>query len=104
LRSARIVQENRQAKRFVVSGMVQGVGYRFFAQRAAERLGVAGYVKNLRDGCVEVYAIGTTEQLRSLRAELERGPRAAEVSTVNEEEAAVNPQYAGGFQIEHDWW
>ncbi len=84
--------------------MVQGVGYRFFAQRVAERLGLAGYVKNLRDGRVEVYAIGTAEQLLGLLAELERGPRAAEVSTVNAEEAAVRQQYAGGFQIEHDWW
>ncbi|MBI1738933.1 MAG: acylphosphatase [Acidobacteria bacterium] len=83
--------------------MVQGVGFRFFAQRVAERFGVAGYVKNLRDGRVEVYAIGTAEQLRCLRAELERGPRAADVSTVTEEEAAVALRYANGFGIEHDW-
>ena len=83
--------------------MVQGVGYRFFAQRVAERLGLAGYVKNLRDGRVEVYAIGTTDQLHSLRAELERGPRAASVSTVAEEEAAVALPYSNGFGIEHDW-
>ncbi|MCL4523379.1 MAG: acylphosphatase [Acidobacteria bacterium] len=83
--------------------MVQGVGYRFFAQRVAGRIGVAGYVKNLRDGRVEVYAIGTAEQLRSLRAELERGPRAAEVSEIREEEAGVLMQHASGFGIEHDW-
>ncbi len=83
--------------------MVQGVGYRFFAQRTADRLGVAGYVKNLRDGRVEVYAIGTAEQLSGLRIELERGPRAADVSEVSEEEAPVSQQYAGGFGIEHDW-
>ncbi len=95
--------EERQAKRFVVSGQVQGVGYRFFAQRVADRLGVAGYVKNLHDGRVEVYAIGTAEQLRGLRVELERGPRAAEVSEVTEEDAPVNQQHASGFGIEHDW-
>ncbi|HEV8385826.1 MAG TPA: acylphosphatase [Candidatus Acidoferrales bacterium] len=95
--------ENRLAKRFVVSGLVQGVGYRFFAQRVADRLGVAGYVKNLHDGRVEVYAIGTAEQLRSLRAELARGPRAAEVSGVSDEDEPVRAQYAGGFGIEHDW-
>ncbi len=83
--------------------MVQGVGYRFFAQRVAERLGLAGYVKNLRDGRVEVYAIGTPEQLLSLRAELERGPRAASVSSVSEEEDEVVPRFANGFGIEHDW-
>ena len=69
--------------------MVQGVGFRFFAQRVAERLGVVGYVKNLRDGRVEVYAIGPSDQLRVLRAELERGPRAASISEVVEEDADV---------------
>lgn len=83
--------------------MVQGVGYRFFVQRVADRLGVAGYVKNLRDGRVEVYAIGTAAQLVSLRTELARGPRAAEVSAVSEEEATVSQQYTGGFGIEHGW-
>ena len=51
------VGDERIAKRFFASGLVQGVGYRFFARRAAERLGVAGYAKNLRDGRVEVYAV-----------------------------------------------
>ena len=85
--------------------MVQGVGYRFFAQRVAERLGVAGYVKNLRGGQVEVYAIGTAGQLDALRGELERGPNAASIEGVAEEEAEVEPRYAGGFTIERDeWW
>jgi len=42
------VPKGIQAKRFIVSGMVQGVGFRFFAQRVADHLGIAGYVKNLR--------------------------------------------------------
>ena len=93
-----------QAKRFYISGMVQGVGYRFFAQRVAERLGVAGYVKNLDDGRVEVYAIGSSEQLGALRAELERGPRGASIEAVEEEPAEVLPRYAGRFSIEQGWW
>lgn len=95
--------QTSQAKRFYVSGMVQGVGFRFFAERAAERLGVAGYVKNLRDGRVEVYAIGSREQLHALRAELERGPRSASISEVAEEDAEIVPRYARGFSIEFDW-
>ena len=83
--------------------MVQGVGFRFFAQRVAERLGVAGYVKNLRDGRVEVYAMGSVGQLRSLRAELERGPRLASISEVAEEDAEIIARYTGEFMIEHDW-
>ena len=81
--------------------MVQGVGYRYFAQRAARRLGVAGYVKNLRDGRVEVYAIGAAESLDALRAELQRGPQAAQVSGVTEEEAPVDSRFASEFSIEY---
>lgn len=92
-----------QAKRFIVSGMVQGVGFRFFAQRVAERLGVAGYVKNLHDGRVEVYAVGSPEQFRALRAELEHGPQFASVSEVAEEQAEVAAKHAGRFSIEHEW-
>ncbi len=94
--------EQAQAKRFYVSGMVQGVGYRFFAQRVADRLGLAGYVKNLRDGRVEVYAIGSAKQLETLRAELERGPDAAMVSSVVQNDAGILPRYTGGFSIEFD--
>lgn len=92
-----------QARRFIVSGIVQGVGYRFFAQRAAAKLGIAGYVKNLRDGRVEVYAIGAPAELAALRGELARGPLGAEVTDVAEQEAAVDPRYESSFGIEHDW-
>ncbi|MGH9791522.1 MAG: acylphosphatase [Candidatus Acidiferrales bacterium] len=88
------------ARRFFVSGMVQGVGYRFFAQRIAAQLGVAGYVKNLRDGRVEVYAIGPPEQLDSLSAELARGPAGASVTGVAGESAALDSRYRSGFSIE----
>jgi acylphosphatase len=84
--------------------MVQGVGFRFFAQRIAEHLGLAGYVKNLRDGRVEVYAIGQPAQLAALRAELERGPRSAMVSEVTDEEVPYDPQYADDFSVESDTW
>jgi len=96
------VHDFQQAKRYFVSGMVQGVGYRYFAQRAAQRLGVAGYVRNLADGRVEVYAVGDARMLGQLRAELERGPRAAQVSKVAEEEAAYDSEFARGFSVEYD--
>jgi acylphosphatase len=92
-----------QARRFYISGMVQGVGFRFFAQRVAERLGIAGYVKNLPDGRVEVYAIGTEKQLRAMRGELKRGPRAASVDEVGEMDEEILQEYAGGFRIEDGW-
>jgi acylphosphatase len=67
------------------------------------RLGLAGYVKNLDDGRVEVYAIGEREQLVALKKELERGPRAASVAEVAEEETEVEEKYAHGFTIEHSF-
>ena len=90
------------AKRFRVSGEVQGVGFRFFAERVAGRLGVAGYVKNLFDGRVEVYAIGNAPQLESLASELRRGPRTARVDQIEEIDAGILPEYSNGFTIEQD--
>jgi len=95
----RFVSETRSAKRYFVSGMVQGVGYRFFTQRTAEELRVSGFVRNLRDGRVEVFAIGTTEQHNELRRLLERGPLGSDVTEVLEEPAPVEAQYDGGFVI-----
>ena len=96
------VREERVARRFYVSGTVQGVGYRYFAQRASQRLGLAGYAKNLRDGRVEVYVVGPADSLHALRASLERGPQSARVSGVTEEEAPVDPRFADEFSIEYD--
>jgi len=91
------------AKRFYVSGTVHGVGFRFFSERVAARLGVAGYVKNLFDGRVEVYAIGAEAQLDALKNELERGPRMARVHRVEIKEAEIVAHYANGFTIEHEY-
>lgn len=96
------VPDTQRAKRYYVTGMVQGVGYRYFAQRAAKRLGVTGYVRNLRDGRVEVYAIGDAGALTRLHAELERGPGLAQVSGVTEEEATFEPEMAREFSVEYD--
>ena len=95
----RFVSEPKQARRYFVSGNVQGVGFRYFAHRAAERFHLGGYTKNLPDGRVEVYAIGTAEQLVKLRSVLERGPWGASVSGVKEEDAEIDPNYADDFSI-----
>lgn len=88
-----------QARHFRVSGRVQGVGYRAFAVRAAAGTGVRGYVRNLSDGRVEVYAIGTSAQLDELAGLLRQGPRWAGVRGVECQEAAV-VKYEG-FQIKY---
>lgn len=96
------MHEEKKAKRYYVSGIVQGVGFRYFAERAARHANVKGYARNLRDGRVEVFAIGTAESLAALRRDLERGPRGASVSGVVEEEAVVDLKFANEFSIEYD--
>lgn len=79
----------RIARRYYVRGRVQGVGYRYFAQREATALGVAGYAKNLDDGRVEVYAMGDEARLDELLARLHQGPRFSDVRGVESVEAQV---------------
>jgi len=97
-----LVSDALQVKRYFVSGAVQGVGFRYFTQDAAEKLHLSGYVRNLRDGRVEVFAAGTVQQLAQLRATLERGPRFASVRDVQEEDAAADAHFAKGFAITRD--
>lgn len=79
-------------------GRVQGVGFRYFTQRVAAELGLGGYVRNLDDGRVEVYAVGPEEKLSELAERLHHGPRWAEVDGVDEQEAEVTA-YAS-FEIQ----
>ncbi len=66
-----------------VSGVVQGVGYRYFAMNAAHMLGVTGWVRNRIDGSVMVVAEGPREELEKLLKELRRGPHSGRVDKVN---------------------
>ena len=88
------------ARRFFVVGRVQGVGYRYFVQELAQELGLRGYVRNLRDGRVEVLAIGSMETLRLVRQSLEKGPMMSRVAEVIEELAHVDTRYEGDFTVE----
>jgi acylphosphatase len=76
---------------------VQGVGFRYFTEQAARQLGVSGWVRNDDDGTVQVYAIGSPEQLSELAARLWQGPRWAEVRGVDESEAALEKH--SGFSV-----
>jgi acylphosphatase len=78
---------------------VQGVGFRWFVQKSATSLGVKGYTRNLDDGRVEVYAVGSPEQLNELAGLLWKGPRMSDVRGVDEEEAAL--ENVSGFRVEH---
>jgi acylphosphatase len=91
-----------EARTFVVRGRVQGVGFRWFVEREAHMLGIAGWVRNNHDGSVEVLAVGTRDQLSGLRSRLHQGPRAARVDDVQETEAKRVPGLTT-FRIEGAW-
>ena len=95
-------EKTTEARRFLVRGRVQGVGFRWFVEREAPMLGIAGWVRNKSDGSVEVLAIGNRDQLLGLRSRLRQGPRAARVDDVEESEAKP---IAGltNFRIEGAW-
>ena len=87
------------AKRYMVSGLVQGVGYRYFVTMAADELGICGYVKNLFNGDVEVYAIGDEAAHTELLKRLKRGPSHSRVRDVIVEECTVSDKYTS-FEVE----
>ena len=76
-------------ERWIVSGRVQGVAYRYFTLEAANRLSLAGWVRNLVDGSVEVVAQGSDEDLAELRRRLADGPTLARVERIEETPAAA---------------
>jgi acylphosphatase len=86
----------KQARLYRVRGRVQGVGFRYFVERSAQALGVRGWVRNVDDGSVEVYAVGTPAQLSELAGFLWKGPRWAEVRGVDEAEEALE-EHSGFF-------
>ncbi len=92
---------DRETRRYVVIGRVQGVGFRWFVEREAAQAGVTGWVRNREDGSVEVMATGTREQQRALRSKLQQGPRAARVDFVQESSAPFLE--APSFRIEGAW-
>ena len=81
------------AKRYLIRGQVQGVGFRYFAQRAAQRLGVIGYARNLSSGDVEVHAEAESGTLRLFKQELARGPRMSLVTEIIEDDVPVSGLY-----------
>jgi acylphosphatase len=91
-----------EARRFIVRGRVQGVGFRWFVEREAHILGIAGWVRNNHDGSVEVLAQGAHDQLSGLHARLREGPRAARVDAVEVSEASP-VRGLSSFRIEGAW-
>jgi acylphosphatase len=83
----------RTAKRLLITGRVQGVGFRFYLQRKARELGLAGWVRNCRDGSVEAVIQGSAEAVDTMIAWARRGPASAVVAGVQVTDATGD--YAG---------
>ncbi len=79
--------------RVYVSGVVQGVGFRYFTRKLAKEIGVKGYVKNLSDGRVLAVAEGEKEQIDKFISGVRRGPRSAVVRSVEVEEYEPTGEY-----------
>jgi acylphosphatase len=94
-----VSDERTLTRRVVVEGRVQGVGYRDFTRRAAERLGVAGWVRNRRDGAVEALLAGPADAVEALLAELRRGPQGASVLSLRVVEAVETEAPPPGFEV-----
>jgi len=84
----------RVARRFVISGRVQGVGFRWFVHDAAMREGASGWVKNLLDGRVEAFVEGDQEAVTRVEQALRRGPPRARVDRVT----IVDEEASGAFK------
>ena len=95
------MSDELETRRYVVTGRVQGVGFRWFVEREAALIGITGWVRNRENGTVEVMATGAREQLRSLRTRLQEGPRAARVEEVQESSAPFLD--AKSFGIQGEW-
>ncbi len=87
------------ARKFIVSGLVQSVGYRFFTQRAAARHQVRGYVKNLPDGRVEVFVEGGEKAVEEFKHDLTAGPTFSNVEHLEETVLEPTGLYSA-FRIE----
>lgn len=86
-------------RRLVISGRVQGVGYRWFAMKAARGLGLSGWVRNLPDGRVEVLACGSPKDLSRFEATLRVGPSGARVENVESVDSQHEAEPARTFEI-----
>jgi acylphosphatase len=86
-----------QRSHVLIYGFVQGVGFRFAVQRAADSRGVSGWVRNRQDGAVEAVFEGEPEDVAALVDFCHRGPRGAEVERVEVEEEL--PEGLAGFRV-----
>jgi acylphosphatase len=90
-----MTQSGRESRRWLVGGRVQGVGFRWFVTRAAEEIGLDGWVRNLADGRVEVQAAGSRSALDELERRLREGPRGGRVDDLESGGPTEEPAWSG---------
>jgi acylphosphatase len=93
------VSQPERATKWIVSGRVQGVGFRWFVLRRARALELVGWARNLADGRVEVVAIGPKESIAALDADLKTGPRLSRVDDVESSEYQHDMSCCKSFDI-----
>jgi acylphosphatase len=89
-----------EARHFTVYGRVQGVGFRWFTRSRARSLGLCGWVRNMPEGSVEVWAEGDTNSLNSLESHLKRGPSGSRVERVVTNEVTASGDFS---QFDYQW-
>ena len=94
-------ESDERVVRWIVTGRVQGVAYRYFTQDAASRLGLAGWVRNLPDGSVEAQIAGPAGKIEALRGQLRQGPPMSRVDAIAEEELPYGTELPPGFSIRY---
>lgn len=90
---------NNSTKHLIISGRVQGVGFRYFTYRSAKELGIKGWVQNLQDGTVETVLAGSHESIEKMMEKLEQGPPSARVQNIEEVDGQINTDNFNDFSI-----
>lgn len=88
----------KELRAIKVHGKVQGVGYRFYATRVARRLGLKGWIRNLRDGTVDAIVEGESDAIDEWIEEIREGPRYAEVTKIEQESKSYQGKF-GEFDV-----
>jgi len=93
------MNNNSDSKHLIISGRVQGVGFRYFTYKTAKELGIKGWVKNLRDGTVETVFTGRPEDVKKMKEKLKVGPPSSRVQNIEEMELVENTNRFNDFTI-----
>lgn len=92
-------RKHTSIKQIKITGRVQGVGFRYFTKKTAQRLSVNGWVKNMEDGSVEAVLAGDEKNVLAMRDELKKGPAAARVAKMEEIPTGKKPDDFNSFTV-----